>query len=112
MKTKKTDNIRHGDLALVKVDKLPTGLTKAKTNVLMTGSHNNDHSVTNCDVYFKNEDRFVFGYLKANKGAELLHIDHGKGKKNQIKKAPLPVGVYQMRKQHEETHQGLTPIID
>lgn len=34
----KLKNIRHGDLALIGVNKLPDGLKASKSNVLMTGS--------------------------------------------------------------------------
>lgn len=98
--------IRQGDLALVRVTKLPKGLKKTKTNLLMKGSHNNDHTAINCDVYFVNEDTFVFGYLRAKKGAKIFHVEHSP------KGAKLPVGIYQMRKQHQDTHQGLMPILD
>lgn len=109
---KKTVYLRHGDLALVPIKSLPEGLKKAKTNIIMTGSHNNDHKAINCDIYFKDIDQFVFGYLVAKKGAKLLHPDHGDKKDKGLKEAKLPVGVYELRKQHQETHTGMVPVID
>jgi len=94
--------IRHGDLALVKIPKLPKGLVATKTKVLLTGSHNNKHTINSGKVYFK-QDGFVFGYLVA-KGTTLNHIEHGKVK--------LPDGIYELRKQQEQTHDGLKPVID
>lgn len=104
--------LRHGDLLLYAVTSLPTGLTKAKTSVIMTGSGGNDHIAVNCDIYFKGVDQFIFGYLKAKKGAVLRHLEHGKNKVNGMMEAKLKVGVYEMRKQHSETHEGMKPIID
>jgi len=95
--------IRHGDLALVKIDKLPKGLLETKTKVLLTGSHNNNHSISVGKVYFKQVDGFVFGYLVAKK-TTLNHIEHGGVK--------LVDGVYELRKQVEQTHDGLKPVID
>lgn len=103
---------RHGDLCLVPVKSLPTSLTKADTNVLMTGSHGNDHKVVNGEVYFKNENKFVFGYLKAKKGAKLLHVDHGDKKAGAFRECSIPEGCYQLRKQFEDTHQGMIQIVD
>jgi len=37
-------NIRHGDMALIGIDKLPNGLKQSKDKVLMVGSHGNNHS--------------------------------------------------------------------
>ena len=67
--------IRWGEVHLALIKKLPTGLKKAKTDVVMTGSSNNPHIVKNCDIYFKKESDFVFGYLRARKGAKLTVED-------------------------------------
>lgn len=60
---------RHGEVLLVKISKLPTGLKPSKEKVFMVGSHGNNHAIDNGTIYFKNEDNFVFGYLKAKKVA-------------------------------------------
>ena len=103
--------IRHGDLALIKVDALPEGLQPAATQTLMQGSGGNNHDVKNGTVYLKAVDQFVFGYLVAADGCQLLHPDHGGGK-GQIKTAKLPAGVYELRRQFEQTHDAMKPVID
>lgn len=103
---------RHGDLALVSIEKLPAGLKPARTNVLMEGSHGNPHKVQNGTVYLKKVDEFVFGYLVAKKGCTLIHVDHGDGKRGMEKTAHLPEGIYELRRQVEKTHQGMKPVID
>ena len=94
--------IRHGDLALKQISKLPTGLKETKTNILVTGSHGHHHFIDKGKVYFKKVDNFVFGYLVA-KNTILNHEEHGKVKLN---------GVYELRKQSEFTPQGLIPVKD
>ncbi|KAB0668972.1 hypothetical protein F6V30_14135 [Oryzomonas sagensis] len=108
---KKTRVIRHGDLALVKIDKLPEGLQAASTQTLMQGSGGNNHDVRNGTVYLKGVDQFVFGYLMATTGCTLLHPDHGAGK-GAIKTAKLPAGVYELRRQFEHKHESMTQVVD
>lgn len=97
---------RHGEIVLVKVDKLPKGLTLSKSKTLMVGSHNNSHTVSSGKIYFKKESEYVFGYLVA-KGTTLLHPEHGvKGR------AKINDGVYQLIRQIEYTAQGLIPVKD
>ena len=108
---KKTVGIRHGDLALVKIGKLPDGLKPADTQTLMQGSRGNNHDVKNGTVYLKDIDQFVFGYLVAGEGCQLLHTDHGTGK-GAIKTAKLPAGIYELRRQFEQTHDAIKPVID
>lgn len=106
-------NFRHGDLALIGVNKLPDGLEAAKSNVLMTGSGGNDHVVKNGAVYPVNGKPFVIGYLVANGGAKLLHPDHGKAiKGNGLRSVSIPEGIYELRRQNEDTHTGMKPVID
>ena len=100
---------RHGEIALVKVTKLPDGLKPSNLKVLMTGSHGNSHSFDNGILYLYQEDEYVFGYLEA-KNTTLLHNDHGKGEG--LKRAKINDGYYQLRKQHEHTPSGLSPVID
>ena len=103
-------NYRHGDLALIGIDKLPDNLEETKNKTLMTGSRGNPHSINTGKVYFKNVDEYVFGYLVA-KGTMLYHREHGEGKK-ELKVARIKDGIYELRKQNEQTHEGLKPIID
>ena len=103
---------RHGDLGLSPVEKLPGDAEKSKTNVLMKGSNDNDHSIDNGQVYFKDENQSVFGYLIA-KDTTLFHVDHGEqvpGKK--LRKAKIPDGIYALRRQVEDTHEGMRPVVD
>lgn len=94
---------RHGDIALVKIAKLPTKLKETKTLVLETGSHGHNHSINKGKVYFKKDGEHIFGYLVA-KGTSLDHEEHGK--------LELEDGVYELRKQTEFTPQGLIPVVD
>lgn len=103
---------RHGDLALLPIKSLPKGLKKTDTDIIMTGSHGNDHKVLNGEIYFKDENRFVFGYLKAKKGAKLLHKDHGDKKVGSLKECSIPEGNYQLRRQFEDTHSGMKVVVD
>ncbi len=104
---------RHGDMALISVEKLPEGLKKSNSKILMKGSHGNNHSFENGEFYPQNKNRFVFGYLVAKKNCCLFHITHGKktnGKR--LKKAKIKTGIYELRKQQEDTHVGLEPVLD
>lgn len=103
--------IRHGDLALVKVDELPAGLTPSTKTTLMQGSHGNNHDVKNGVFYPKEVDRFVFGYLRALSGCTLVHPDHGSGT-GTTKTAPLAEGFYELRRQFEHKHEGMVQVID
>jgi hypothetical protein len=105
--------IRHGDLALVKIGKLPKGLIADKGREIMKGSQGKPHLVENGKVYFKKVDQFIFGYLEAEKGCKLMHQEHGKkveGKK--LREFSLPVGVYELRNQVEFTQKGMKLVVD
>jgi hypothetical protein len=78
----------------------------------MEGSHGNPHKVRNGKVYFKNVDQFVFGYLVAEKSCILFHKDHGVKKGGVMKEAPVPEGVYELRRQVERTHEGMRVVRD
>ncbi len=95
--------IRHGDLALIKISKLPEDLVETKTNLLMAGSHGHNHTVNQGKIYLKKVNDFVFGYLVA-KDSTIQHEEHGNHK--------IPDGVYELRGQQEVTHQGLKQVID
>lgn len=107
------DGIRHGDLLLVEIKQLPKGLEETKTKILMKGSHGHNHSIDEGNVYLKDVDDFVFGYLEATANTTLFHPEHGKkvqGKK--LREVKLKPGVYELRKQNEDTHEGMKPVID
>ena len=63
---------RHGEILLLKIDKLPEGLEESKTKTLMVGSHGNSHTIDMGKIYLKKEDEFNFGYLVAE-NTNLLH---------------------------------------
>lgn len=114
MKITETKIYRHGEICLQHIKELPKGLKKANTDTIVEGgSGDNPHKAINCDIYFKNVDQNVFGYLFAKKDAALLHPKHGdyvKGK--QLKEARIPEGAYELRRQVEITHEGMKPVID
>lgn len=98
---------RHGEVLLVKVEKLPKGLESSKEKVFMVGSHGNNHAIDNGKIYFKKEDEFVFGYLEA-KNTNLLHPEH----KDKSGGAKIEDGFYKLIKQQEFTPEGLVPVQD
>jgi hypothetical protein len=98
---------RHGEIALVKVDKLPEGLKLSKSKTIMTGSHGNNHDIDKGELYFTNEGVYIFGYLVA-KDTNLLHPEH----KDKTGGAKIEDGIYQLIKQQEYTPSGLIPVID
>lgn len=104
--------IRHGDLLLVETEKLPSGLTVTDTDIIMHGSNGNAHKAVDCKLYLHNEGQFIIGHLVTGEKACLLHKEHGKGK-GEFKKAPLPANkIYELRRQVEDTHDGMKPVID
>lgn len=104
--TMKQKAYRHGEIMLLKINKLPKGLKQTETNIFMTGSHGNNHSFDNAKLYFVNEDNGVFGYINA-KDTKLFHPEHGN--KNG---EPIENGYYKLIKQVEYTPDGLVPIVD
>ncbi len=106
-------NIRHGDLALIGIEKLPAGLTASDSKVLMRGSGGNDHTFTKGVFYPRKEaGQFIFGYFEALPGCLLLHPDHGAETKSGPRKAEIPAGLYELRRQVEDTNEGMKPIVD
>jgi len=102
---------RHGDLCLVKLDKLPKELKVSKTNILMqNGSGGNPHSFQGGSFYPVKKEEFVIGYLKA-KNTILFHVEHGEGKRG-LKSAKIKDGIYEVRGQVEYTHNGMKEVID
>lgn len=116
--------IRHGDMALIWIDKLPEGLTKSDSKVLMTGSGGNDHTYINGEFYPKQVDQFVFGYFKALDNCKLYHKEHGEKDKDrkfltevidsqELKVTIIPAGkIAVLKKQNEDTHTGMKPVVD
>lgn len=103
----KYKNYRHGEIALIGIDKLPDGLELSKSKVIMVGSHNNSHIIDKGEIYLKKEGDFNFGYLVA-KGTSILHPEHSP----KVGDAKIKDGFYQLVKQNEFTPNGLVPIKD
>lgn len=130
---KKEKIYRHGEIALRPIEKLPEGLTKSGSKTIIQGSHGNSHTISAGDLYFKDVDIYVFGYLKA-KNTKILHLEHGNicsiccfdkltsgvcpkchtdfVKENKNREASLPNGIYELRKQQEFISSELEPVID
>ena len=106
MKNMKQKAYRHGEILLVKTEKLPKGLKASKSKILMTGSHGNNHAIDQ-GTFYPHKEEFVFGYLVA-KNTNLLHPEH----KDKSGKAKLPNGTYKLVKQNEYTPEGLVPVVD
>jgi hypothetical protein len=105
-------NFRHGDLALIGIEKLPEGLKASDSRVIMKGSGGNDHSFQK-GVFYPKAKGQVIGYLEAKAGCTLFHMDHGKKVTGQtLRKVSLPIGFYELRCQIEDTHQGMKRVID
>ena len=118
-------NIRHGDLGLitnaeiegneVRFDTLPDGLAPSPSNVLMVGSHGNNHSFQKGTFYPHSEANFptLIGYFVADPGCLLIHIDHGiKSDHGDLRTATVPPGISGVFRQHEERHSGMEPVVD
>ena len=104
-------NYRHGDLALIKVEELPQKLKLSTSKVLMIGSGGNNHSYNN-GKFYPYKDAVVVGYFVA-KNSKLFHIEHGrkvKGKK--LREVKIKDDIYELRQQHEDTNDGMKPVID
>lgn len=103
-------SFRHGEILFVEIEKLPEGLKKEQTKIIVKGSHGHDHTFDNGKIYFKKTGDFIIGYFVAE-NTTLFHPEHGVGKGN-LKKAKLPNGIYAIHKQVEYTPEGLKPVID
>lgn len=105
------NNYRHGDLCLFGIKKLPKGLSKSKTNILLVGNTGNNHSFDNGIFYEKKEGEYILGYFVA-KNTILRHLDHGDTKNGNVLEAKIEDGIYEVRGQVEKSHEGLKPVID
>lgn len=105
------ENYRHGDLALIQVAKLPKGLDKSDTNILLKeGSGGNPHTFKGGEFYPQINESSL-GFLKA-KNTKLYHAEHGEKKVGSLMEAKIKDGNYQIVRQNEDTHEGLKPVID
>jgi len=106
------NNYRHGDLALIGISSLSKDLQLSNTKTIMTGSNNNPHNINQGKLYLTNDNDFIIGYLIA-KDTKLLHKDHGDVVSGKIdREAAIENGIYELRKQFEDTHEGMKQVID
>jgi len=116
--------VRHGDMCLEEISQLPEGLTKSDNNILMTGSGGNHHTYQDGEFFPKQVDRFIFGYFKSGPDCELFHKGHGQrdaggnivtkivnGRKLAVTKVPANL-IFALKKQQEDTHEGMKPVVD
>ncbi|MFA5340269.1 MAG: hypothetical protein WC332_00690 [Clostridia bacterium] len=103
---------RHGDLALIGIEKLPEVIKISKSKVLMNGSGGHDHTFDHGEFY-PQQDGLVIGYLVANNRTRLYHPEHGeKIKGKELREAKIAEGIYELLRQIEDTHDGMKPVID
>ena len=107
-------NYRHGDLALIGVRALPDGLKESDSKILMTGSGGNHHTFDRGEFYPSTENNgFIIGYLVATDQTKLYHPDHGAAVEwKKLREAKIKAGIYECRKQQEDTHAGMKPVVD
>ena len=93
-------NLRHGDIALIKIEKLPEGLTASKSKTLLEGgSGGNAHTFTSGTFYPKTEGQNLIGYLSATPKTRLGHKEHGD--------PVVPAGIYKVLRQVEFHPDGM-----
>lgn len=98
---------RQGDLLFEKVDKIPSGFSPAKSNVLIRGeATGHSHRIQNGTVFeikeygiSKNLRREIF--ITVNKNGRIVHEEHAT--------LVLPSGIYKIRFQREYTESINTP---
>lgn len=106
----KTQCYRHGEICFEIIKELPTGLKKEKQKEIKKGSHGNSHSYDKGELYFKNENEYIFGYFVA-KDTTLTHPEHGEGG-GKLRKAKLPDNIYRLRHAVERVNGELKQVID
>jgi len=110
-------NIRHWDLALIGIEKLPENLKKTNSKIIMKGNSGHNHTFDNWELYIISnsellqEDDFVFWYF-ITKNTTLSHEDHGDIIANNTRIALIPDGIYELRKQKEYTPDWLKVVVD
>lgn len=107
--------IRHWDVLLVKIDKLPEWLTKSNTKIFLAGKNNN-HEISQWEIYFTKEpntlrdNEFHYGYLVA-KDTTLIHNEHSP-MSDTNRNARIPDGVYELYKQKENINWTFKIVLD
>lgn len=102
---------RQGDLAYIKIDKLPESSVEPLNSGTIfsggTGGHNHEFKGGN---FYPVQEENVIGYLEA-KDTTLLHPEHGEGE-GSMKKGAIADGIYKVVRQVEQTHEGMVPVVD
>lgn len=94
------DQYRQGDVFFIKIDKLPIGVKKAKSTVLVYGeSSGHSHRLVAGDVFKKGNEMF----LVLNKASDVVHEEH--------KSIRLPKGLYAVVRQREYLSSDMTRIV-
>lgn len=93
---------RQGDIAAIKIDKLPKGLKKKKDNVLVhSDSTMHDHTLVKGIVY-KNKEGKLFADVPSK--TQIVHTaDHNP--------VDLPKGVYEIRRQVQHSYGDLVQVV-
>ena len=100
---KQINTFRQGDVFIFKIDALPTGVKKQKTNVLVhsdTTSHT--HEAKGGIVY---ADASGKQYINVKKEAEIVHEEHNK------KRIILTKGVWQVLRQRQKTGKDMVKVV-
>ena len=111
-------NYRHGDLGLFSIKELPKdNIEKSNSKNIMIGSHGNSHRYNIGELYISKIDHpFIFGYFIATEETILFHKSHGDKEiimnGTKYKEAKIKPCIYELRKQNEETHEGMQAILD
>lgn len=96
--------IRHWDVALVQIDKLPEWLTKSNTKIFLEWKNNN-HEIDKGDIYIVKDhntlrdNEFLYGYLVAS-NTTLIHNEHSP-MSEENRNALIEDWVYALYKQKE-----------
>lgn len=107
--------IRHWDVALVQIDKLPEWLTKSNTRIFLAWKNNN-HEIDKWEIYLTRDhnalrdNEFLYGYLVA-KNTTLIHNEHSP-MSNENRNALIEDWVYALYKQKESTNDGFQIVQD
>lgn len=99
------DHLRQGDVLMIKVDKLPKGAKKVKEGKIIAAygektGHSHTIDSMNCSEFLSGDTRFV----QVNEKTEMIHPEHGP--------IPLDQGVWEIRRQRENTPQGIRMVAD
>lgn len=110
-------NIRHWDLALIWIDKLPEWLSETKSNILMKGNNWHDHTFDKWNLYITGDSfnlpewEFIFGYFQA-KNSTLSHEDHWDILNWNTRQVKIPDWIYSLNKQVEYTSEWMRAVQD